>query len=37
MYNVNILWTKKGNNMKKYTIFCGGITEDDESLKKIIK
>ena len=36
MYNVNILWTKK-SNIKKYTTFCGGINEDGESLKKIIK
>jgi hypothetical protein len=33
MYNVNILLTKKGN-VRKYTIFCGGINEDGESLKK---
>jgi len=37
MYNVNILWTKKGN-IRKYTAFCGGINEDDErKSKKIIK
>ena len=29
MYNVNILWTKKGN-IRKYTTFCGGINEDGE-------
>jgi len=33
MYNVNILWTKKGN-IRKYATFCGGINEDGESLKK---
>ena len=27
MWNVNILWTKKGN-IRKYTTFCGGINED---------
>jgi len=36
MYNVNILWTKKGN-IRKYTTFCGGINEDGErKSKKII-
>jgi len=30
MYNVNILWTKKGN-IRKYTTFCEGINEDGES------
>ena len=33
VYNVNILWTKKGN-IRKYTTFCGGINEDGESVKK---
>jgi len=32
-YNVNILWTKKFN-IREYTTFCGGINENDESLKK---
>jgi len=36
MYIVNILWAKKGN-ITEYTTFCGGINEDGESLKKIIK
>ena len=36
VYNVNILWTKKGN-IRKYTTFCGGINEDGESRKRIIK
>jgi len=36
MFNVNILWTKKGN-IRKYTAFCGGISEDDRKSKKIIK
>jgi len=35
--NVNILLTKKGN-IRKYTIFCGGINKDGErKSEKIIK
>ena len=33
MWNVIILWTKKGNIMK-YTTFCGGINEDGERKPK---
>jgi hypothetical protein len=34
---VNILGNKKGN-IRKYTIFCGGINEDgDRKPKKIIE
>jgi len=37
MYNVNILWTKKGN-IRRYMTFCGGINEDGErKSKKVIK
>ena len=33
MYNVNILWTKKGN-IREYETFCGGINEDGERKSK---
>ena len=33
MYNVNTLWTKKGN-IRKYATLCGGMNEDGERTKK---